>query len=577
VEDRPWQRFYGDAVPRTLPNVDGTLHAVLEATARRFPDRPAVQLAGPGFTGTVTYRALDRLSNQFAHALIRLGIRPGDRVALALPNLPQYPIALYGIFKTGAAAVQVSPLYHGDELAHQLRDSGARVIVTLTRLHRQIDEVRARTALEHVVLTKISDYFPPLWRILYTLRRERREGDAMPSGDALAWRRLLSRESAEAPGIPVAPDALAVLQYTGGTTGVPRGAMLSHRNLVVNAAQGLAWFVGLREGAECLLMVVPMFHAYGLLVVNASVRLGASLLMVLMRLFDARLVAAQVPRYRPSVFPGVPAMYAAINRLKHVAQYDLHSIRLCVSGAAELPRKTIEEFERLTGGRLVEGYGLTEASPLVAANPLWEGGVRKPGSIGIPLPDTDARVVDMETGARTLPAGEPGELVVRGPQVMQGYWNAPADTANAIRDGWLYTGDIARTDEDGYFFLVDRKKDMIITGGLNVYPREIEEVLRQHPAVREAGVVGVKHPIRGEIIVAYVVPTHLVADPGELRGQLREFLRTRLPSYKVPRRIELVDAIPTTLIGKPLRRVLRDQAARDSAEGDAEPQDAVDG
>jgi len=575
VEDRPWHRFYGNAVPRTLSNIDGTLHGVLEATARRFPHRPAVQLAGPGFTGIVTYRALDRLSNRFARALIRLGIRPGDRVALALPNLPQYPIALYGIFKAGAAAVQVNPLYHGDDLAHVLEDSGARVVVTLTRLHRQIDEIRARTALEHVVLTKVSDYFPPLWRTLYTLGRERREGDAMPPGDALAWRRLLSRESAAAPAVPVDPDALAVLQYTGGTTGVPRGAMLSHHNLVVNAAQGVAWFVGLREGTECLLTVVPLFHAYGLLVLNAGVRLGASLLMVLMRLFDARLVAAQVPRYRPSVFPGVPAMYVAINRLKHVEQYDLHSIRMCVSGAAELPRDVVEEFERLTGGRLVEGYGLTEASPLVAANPLWEGSVRKPGSIGIPLPDTDARIVDMETGTKTLAVGEPGELVVRGPQVMQGYWHAPKDTANAIRDGWLYTGDIARTDEDGYFFLLDRKKDMIITAGLNVYPREIEEVLRQHPGVRQAGVVGVKHPIRGETIVAYVVPEHPGADPSPLRADIREFLRAHLPSYKVPRRIELVDAIPTTLIGKPLRRVLRDQAARDGADAHAEPTDGT--
>ncbi len=575
MDDRPWQRFYGDVVPRTLSNTGGTLQDVLEATARRFPNRPAVQLAGPGFTGIVTYRALDRLSNRFARALIRLGIRPGDRVALALPNLPQYPIALYGIFKAGAVAVQVNPLYRGDELAHLLEDSGARVLVTLTRLHGQIDEIRARTALEHVVLTKLSDYFPPLWRTLYTLWRERREGDAMPAGDALAWRRLLSRESAAAPGVAVAPDALAVLQYTGGTTGVPRGAMLSHHNLVVNAAQGVAWFVGLREGSESLLTVVPLFHAYGLLVLNAGVRLGATLLMVLMRLFDARLVAAQVPRYRPSVFPGVPAMYAAINRLKRVEQYDLRSIRMCVSGAAELPRTVVEEFERLTGGRLVEGYGLTEASPLVAANPLWEGSVRKPGSIGIPLPDTDARVVDMETGTTTLAQGETGELVVRGPQVMQGYWNAPKETANAIREGWLFTGDIARIDEDGYFFLLDRKKDMIITGGLNVYPREIEEVLRQHPDVRQAGVVGVKHPLRGEMIVAYVVPEHPAADPSALRAQLREFLRGQLPSYKVPRRIELVDAIPTTLIGKPLRRVLRDQAARDGDAGDAEPTDGA--
>jgi long-chain acyl-CoA synthetase len=291
--------------------------------------------------------------------------------------------------------------------------------------------------------------------------------------------------------------------------------------------------------------------------------LGATLLMVLMRRFDARLVSEQVPRYRPSVFPGVPAMYSAINHLKRIERYNLHSIRLCVSGAAELPQEVVAEFERLTGGRLVEGYGLTEASPLVAANPLWESGVRKTGSVGIPLPDTDLRIVDLESGTRTLPVGEAGELIVRGPQVMDGYWHAPEQTAEAIRDGWLFTGDVARCDEDGYVFIVDRKKDVIITGGLNVYPREIEETLRRHAAVREAAVVGVRHPIRGETIVAYVVPAAPNADPGQMRTQLREFLRSQLPSYKVPRRIALVDAIPTTLIGKPLRRLLREQAVRE--------------
>jgi long-chain acyl-CoA synthetase len=385
---------------------------------------------------------------------------------------------------------------------------------------------------------------------------------------ALAWPGFLRSGRAVPPAVTVPPDALAVLQYTGGTTGVPRGAMLSHRNLVANAAQGVSWFVGLREGAECFLMVVPLFHAYGLLVMNAGVRLGATLLMVLMRMFDARLVAEQVPRHRPSVFPGVPAMYAAINRVKRVERYNLHSIRLCVSGAAELPQDVVSEFERLTGGRLVEGYGLTEASPLVSANPLWEGGVRKPGSIGVPLPDTDARIVDLDAGTRPLPPGETGELLVRGPQVMRGYWNASAETAGAIREGWLYTGDVARMDEDGFFFLVDRKKDMINVGGLNVYPREIEEPLRQHPAVRQAAVVGVKRPIRGEIIVAYVVPAQPVSDPGPLRTELREYLRTRLPDYKMPRRITLVDEIPTTLIGKPLRRILREDAARADAPRD---------
>ncbi len=572
MEPRPWHRFYDDVVPRSIPVPNTTLHAFLRATAARFPERPAVLLAGPGFTERLTYRALDRQSDRFARALIGLGIRPGDRVAVALPNLPQYPITLHGIWKSGAVAVQVNPLYHGDDLANLLVDSGARILVTLTRLSPHVEEIRSRTPLEHVILTKISDYFPPLWRTLYTLARERREGDAMPAGGrAIPWHRFLRTGSGTPPAVTVTPDDLAVLQYTGGTTGLPRGAMLTHRNLVANAAQGISWFVGLREGAECFLMVVPLFHAYGLLVLNAGIQLGATLLMILMRMFDARLVAEQVPRHRPSVFPGVPAMYAAINRLKHAERYDLHSIRLCVSGAAELPQDVVEEFERLTGGRLVEGYGLTEASPLVSANPLWKGGVRKPGSIGVPLPDSDVRIMDLERGTRTLPAGELGELVVRGPQVMAGYWNAPAETADAVRDGWLFTGDIGRMDDEGFLFLVDRKKDMINVGGLNVYPREIEEPLRRHPAVREAAVVGVKRPIRGEIIVAFVVPKTPVEDPGPLRTELREYLRARLPAYKMPRRITIVDEIPTTLIGKPLRRVLRERAARTQLQDEPVP------
>jgi long-chain acyl-CoA synthetase len=570
VESRPWHRIYGDNVPRSIPLPETTLEAVLRAAAARFPQRPAVLLGGPGFTGRLSYRALDRESDRFAHALIRLGIRPRDRVALALPNLPQYPIALYGTWKAAATAVQVNPLYHGDDLANLLADSGARVLVTLTRLWPQVDAVRSRTALEHVILAPVATYFPQPWRTLYAVTRARREGDARPdAAPALSWARALRMGRPVPPNAAPDLDDIAVLQYTGGTTGLPRGAMLSHRNLAANAAQGISWFVGLREGAECFLAVVPLFHAYGLVVLNAGIRLGATMLMVPMRMFDARMVAEQVPRHRPSVFPGVPAMYAAINRLKHVERYDLHSIRLCVSGAAELPQDVVTEFERITGGRLVEGYGLTEASPLVAANPLWQGGVRKSGSIGVPLPSTDVRIVDVETGTRTLPPGQPGELAVRGPQVMRGYWNAPDATAEAIRDGWLLTGDVGWMDEDGFFFLVDRKKDMINVGGLNVYPREIEEPLRQHPAVRQAAVVGVKRPIRGEIVVAYVVPKTPVGDPGPLRTELREYLRGRLPAYKVPRRITLVDEIPTTLIGKPLRRLLRDSAARDGSLDDA--------
>jgi long-chain acyl-CoA synthetase len=572
VEERPWHRFYGEGVPRDIAVPDAPLHEFLRTSAARHPRRPAVILAGPGFSGRFSYLALDRQSDRFAQALIRLGIRRGDRVAVALPNLPQYPIAFYGILKAGAVAAQINPLYRGEELARLFQDAGARVLITLTRLSPQVEAIRSETPLEHIVLTKISDYFPPLWRALYTLTRERREGDAMPRAPHLIpWDRFLAAGPPSPPQTAVASNDLAVLQYTGGTAGLPRAAMLSHRNLVANAAQGLSWFRDLREGEECMLLVVPLFHSYGLLVLNAGIRLAATHLMVLMRLFDARTVAEQVPRFRPTVFPGVPAMYLALNQLKQVHQYDFHSIRFCLSGAAGLPAEVAEQFERLTGGRVSEGYGLTEASPLVAANPIWAGGVRKRGSIGVPLPSTDARIVDTETGTRDLPHGEAGELIISGPQVMQGYWNAPDETALALRNGWLYTGDVARMDEDGFFFIEDRKKDMIKVGGLAVFPREIEEVLYRHPLVREAAVVGVRHSVRGETIVAHVTVTSDVRDAAGARRQIREYLRTQLPDYKVPRRIEIVETIPKSLIGKPLRRVVREAATRqaESDEGGA--------
>jgi long-chain acyl-CoA synthetase len=572
VDERPWHRSYDGGVPRAIPVPDVPLQAFLRETARRHPDRPAIVLAGPGFHSTLSYRALDRQSDRFAQALLGLGVRPGDRVAVALPNLPQYPIAAYGILKAGAALVQVNPLYREDDLSRLLADSGARILVTLTRLYPNVKAVRDAGRIERVVLTKVADYFPPLWRALYRLGRERKEGDAMPrDARLLAWSRLLAASPARPPDVRVAPDDLAVLQYTGGTTGLPRGAMLSHRNLAANAVQGLEWFkgAGLREAAERFLLVVPLFHVYGLLVLDAGIQLAATHIMVLMRQFDTRLVAEQVRRWQPTVFPGVPAMYRAVTQLKDAGQYGFHSIRLCVSGAAELPAPVVEAFERLIGGRLVEGYGLSEASPLVAANPTWPGGVRKPGSIGIPLPSTDARIVDVETGTRDVPAGEPGELVVRGPQVMRGYWNAPDETAQAIRDGWLYTGDIARIDADGYFFIIDRKKDMIDVGGINVYPREIEEALLRHPLVREAAVAGVKHPVRGETIVAHVVLAPDAADAPAARTQIRDYLRAHLAPYKVPRRIDIVESIPKTLIGKPLRRVIREAAMRDQDGADA--------
>ena len=352
-----------------------------------------------------------------------------------------------------------------------------------------------------------------------------------------------------------------MLQYTGGTTGVPKGAMLTHRNLVANFTQMRSWLTDLKEGEERFLSVAPFFHVYGLTVgLNVAISIASTVICVMMGLFDTRLVAQQIARHRPTIFPGVPAMYLAINQLKEVQQYNLNSIRVCVSGSAPLPLEVQTQFERLTGAKVVEGYGLSEASPGTHVNPIY--GQRKVGSIGLPLPDTEARIVDTETGERELPVGEAGELVIRGPQVMKGYWSAPEETAATLRGGWLHTGDIARMDEDGYFFIVDRKKDLVIVGGLKVYPREIEEMLHGHPKVKEAAVAGVSHRVRGELLVAQVVLKDGVADdPRAIRRELVEFLKERLAPYKVPRRIEIASALPKTAVGKVLRREIREAVA----------------
>jgi len=555
--DRIWLKHYDAGVPTTLSYPKVPVYHFLEENAERFPNHPAVRLAAHNFSAVFTHRQVDRLANRFAHGLIWLGIKPGDRVAVQLPNLPQFIFGFYGALKAGAVVVPVNPLYKAHDLATVLKDSGAKVILTLPRFLPALSEVAAGTGLESIIVTEPYDFFPFPWKQLawYRLRKEPR------TGGGLRLPTLLRSASSRPPGVRVTPDDLAVLQYTGGTTGVPKGAMLTHRNLVANFTQMRSWLTDLKEGEERFLSVAPFFHVYGLTVgLNTAISAAATVICVVMGLFETRLVAEQIARHRPTVFPGVPAMYLAINQLKDVGRYNLHSIRVCVSGSAPLPVEVQTQFERLTGAKVVEGYGLSEASPGTHVNPVY--GQRKVGSIGLPLPDTEARIVDAETGEREMPIGEAGELVIRGPQVMQGYWNVPEETAATLRGGWLYTGDIARMDEDGYFFIVDRKKDMVNVGGLKVYPREIEEILHEHPKVKEAAVAGVTHKVRGEVLVAQVVLKDGVAgDPRAVRRELMEFCRQRLAPYKVPRRIEITAALPKTAVGKVLRREVREAVA----------------
>ncbi|ADU50600.1 AMP-dependent synthetase and ligase [Thermaerobacter marianensis DSM 12885] len=584
VGDFPWLRFYPAGVRHHLDYPDMPLYGLLDRAARERPEHPAIIF----FNRTITYAQLNHAADRFARALVQRGVKPGDRVALMLPNCPQFVIAYYGTLKAGGVVVNHNPLYTAPELEFQLNDAGCRVLVALDMTYPTVQKVRPRTRLETVILTRINEYMPALLRLLYPLKA-RRDGtwpEIRDGHDVLWFQDLLagagrdgagSGDGGAAPGgggpgaaripVPAGPDDVALLQYTGGTTGRPKAAMLTHRNLLANALQTAEWVLQgkVDDGPRHRIMgVIPFFHVYGMTtVMNLAIAIQGT--MILQPRFNAEEVLKGVARYKPTMFPGVPTMYVAILNHPKLRQYDFSSIESCVSGAAPLPLEVQERFERLTGGALVEGYGLTEASPVTHVNPTGEG--KRNGTIGIPLPDTEARIVDIETGTRVLGPGEVGELVVRGPQVMKGYWNRPEETERTLRDGWLYTGDIATMDEDGFFRIVDRKKEMIISGGYNVYPREVEEVLYQHPKVLEAAVVGVPDPYRGEMVKA-----HVVLKPGETatEQEIIEFCRQRLAKYKVPRAVEFRAELPKSLIGKVLRRVLAEEERRRAAEAPAE-------
>jgi long-chain acyl-CoA synthetase len=495
------------------------------------------------------------LVNQFAHALTGLGIKKGDRVALMIPNIPQMVMAYYGTLRIGAIAVPTNPLYHEHELEVQLNDSGAETLVAVDMFYPVISHVLPRTAVKHLILCGIKDFLPFPLNVLYPLkaRIEKQWVSIRRRPPIYDFWAMIGQAQPAPPAVEVAPSDTALLQYTGGTTGIPKGTILTHRNLVVNAMQARSWFTRAKEGKEIVLAAIPFFHVYGMTTaMNLGVLLGAE--MILIPKFHTKEVVRIINKYRPTIFPGIQAMYLAISNYPGIKKYDLTSLQAALSGAGPLMREVQEQFERLTKARIVEGYGLSEASPVTHANPIF--GTRKIGSIGLPWPDTEARIVDLETGEHMLPVGQTGELVIRGPQVMKGYWNKPQETAQALRNGWLHTGDIAKMDEDGYFYIVDRIKDMIKTVGENVYPREVEEVLYTHPKVKEAVVVGLPHEeYLGEKIKAYVV---LKEGQTATAEEIIEYCSEQLSKFKVPREVEFRNQLPKTLVGKVLRRVLRD-------------------
>ncbi len=551
MEERRWYKNYPSSIPHHLKYPQKKLPDFLREAAEDFPQKDALLFLGK----KVKYGELYEQACQFAHVMMRFGIKKGDRVAVMLPNCPQTVIAYYGALMVGAIVVQTNPIYVERELQHQLIDSGAKLIVCLDLVFPKVKRVMGSTSLKHAIVTSIKDYLPFPKNLLYPLK-VKKDGmavDVTYDSTVFPWTGVMK----EAPNNPIDVEIdivndLALLQYTGGTTGLAKGAMLTHANLIANTTQAKSWLYKSRRGQEKFLAALPFFHVYGMTIIMNFAIFDANT-MVLLPKFDATAVLQAINKEKPTLFPGAPTMYVALINHPDIKKYEVSSIEACLSGAAPLPLEVQEKFEKLTGGRLVEGYGLTECSPVTHANPIWDR--RKNGSIGLPWPDTDCRIVDPNTG-EDVPDGDIGELVMQGPQIMKGYWNKPEETMKVLKDGWFHTGDMATMDDEGYFYIVDRKKDMIIASGFNIYPREVEEVLFQHEAVKEAAVVGIPDAYRGETVKAYIV---LKEGKQVTVEEIEQFCRQQLTAYKVPKQIEFRKDLPKTLVGKVLRRVLLEE------------------
>jgi long-chain acyl-CoA synthetase len=548
MNDRPWLASYDQGVPQTLEYPQKSISEILAETAQKFPNNPAVYYFGTRFN----YSKLNNMVDQFANVLLKEGIKPGDRVALYLPNCPAAVIGFYAVIRIGAILTQLNPLYSAHETAHQLKDSGAQYVITLDRFVPILRQIADDCKLKKVWVTRVHDYFPFLLHTLYPIKAKKEKMWIDFPTEPLYH--SFVKELAAAPKTPVQAkvnmDDTTLLQYTGGTTGVAKGVIMTHRNMVANAYQCKLWLPGLIEGGEVFMLAIPIFHSYGMTAgMNFALSLAGS--MVLVPKFDVLQVLKAVDKYHVSIFPGVQAIYVAINNYPNVGKYNIRSIKACISGAGPLHQEVQKKFESLTGGKLVEGYGLTEASPVTHCNPVF--GKRKIGMIGLPFVGTDSKIMDVETGTKQLGVRETGELVIKGPQVMQGYWNHPEETAMVLKDGWLYTGDIGYMDEDGFFAIVDRKKDMVKVGGENVYPRDVEEVLFQNEKVLDCVAAGVPDEKLVDKIKAYIV-----LKPGQTatEQEIIDFCKARLAKFKVPKEVEFRTALPKNMVGKMLRRLL---------------------
>lgn len=556
--EKPWIKNYDEGVPATVDYPRIPSFKLLEQTAKKYPNKACTIFKG----AEISYKEMNEMTDRLAAGLYDLGVRKGDRVGMFIPNTPQFVIAYYAILKIGGVVVATNPLYTQREIEYQVNDAGVEVMVLMTNNYEKVKEIQHKTKIKLMVVTNLKEALPQPLRLLFTLLKEKKSGFRVTLRDNDVWMQDLIKKykPEDRPEVEVAAEDTALFQYSGGTTGLSKGVVASNYNLVANTFQIDAWNPKSIEGEEIVLMAIPLYHAYGMVVgLNYGIKIGASFVMV-PDPRDIKDVLENAVKYKATIYPGVPAMYNAINNNPDVqaGKYDLSSIKVCISGSAPLMRETKLKFEEITGAVLAEGFGLSETPVATHCNPII--GLNKTGSIGMPFPDVDCKIVSLDDGVTEMPTGEIGELIIKGPQVMKGYHNMPTETANALRDGWLYTGDISYMDDDGYFYIVDRKKEMIKPGGFQVWPREVEEVLSDHPAVLEVGVGGVPDPESGEAVKAWVV---LKSGCTATEKELQEFARQGLAAYKVPREIAFRDELPKTAVGKILRRELvKDEKAK---------------
>ncbi|NIM96277.1 MAG: AMP-binding protein [Anaerolineales bacterium] len=563
--EKPWINQYDEGIPATIEYPTHPLDKFLSDSAKKHPNQTATVFgAAVGsrvMDAKLTYRELNDAVNRFAAGLQHLGVKKGDRVAIMLPNCPQFVIGAYATWRLGGVVVCCNPLYVAREVEHLIRDSGTETFIVMSSLYEErVKSIRANTDLKRVIVTNIKEYFPGLLKFLFSMTRERKEGHNPDiSGDEdTYWFQDVVRDAPKSKPDPVEIDSseVATLIYTGGTTGVPKGAQLTHYNLVSNATMLNLWGQS-KEAEDVLLAVMPYFHSYGLTVGINTCIANALTMVQIPNPRDITHVLGSIQKHKATFYPGVPTMFVGLINFPDREKYDISSLRFAVSGAAPLPPEIQEQFEELTGGKMIEAYGLTETSPAAALDPIDNP---RANSIGVPVCDTEMMIVDVDTGKEKLAPSEVGEIIIKGPQVMKGYWKMPTETANAIRTGpdgepgWFYTGDIGYMDEEGFFHIVDRKKDMIIVGGYNVYPADVEAVLFENPKVEQAAVIGVPDERRGERVKAFIV---LKGGESATEEEIITFCRERMAAYKAPREIEFRDELPTSMVGKVLRRELR--------------------